>query len=175
MKIFTTDFDLIAGFYQMGGYHTLNLKTNLINVAQCKSFKEIVPKISKLSNPRSTGIFDVTSCLGVYLYEKWHLIVQLLEQNHACGDLTDVFLHCSHCCLKTIAIHFRYWWLKVNALAESSNWSELENFAKSKKTSPIGYRPFVEACVAWGNKQEAAKYLTKIASDEKVRCLLSIG
>ncbi|XP_067937076.1 vacuolar protein sorting-associated protein 16 homolog [Watersipora subatra] len=69
----------------------------------------------------------------------------------------------------------RYWWLKVNALAESSNWLELENFSRTKKSSPIGFRPFVEACARWGNHQETAKYLTRIAPDEKVKCLLSIG
>ena len=71
--------------------------------------------------------------------------------------------------------NFRYWWLKANALAESSNWFELENFSKSKKNSPIGYRPFVEACAKWGNKAEAAKYLTRVSPDEKVKCLISIG
>jgi len=63
----------------------------------------------------------------------------------------------------------------VNALAECSNWPELEIFSKSKKSSPIGYRPFVEACAKWGNKAEAAKYLNKVVSDEKVKCLISIG
>ena len=63
----------------------------------------------------------------------------------------------------------------MNALAESGNWPELEQFSKTKKTSPIGYRPFVEACSKWGNNQETSKYLSKIAPDEKVKCLISIG
>ena len=36
-----------------------------------------------------------------------------------------------------VSIH-RFWWLKVEALAEAGEWLELEKFAKSKK-SPIGY------------------------------------
>ena len=40
----------------------------------------------------------------------------------------------------------KFWWLKVRALAKARNWSELEKFSKSKK-SPIGYKPFVDACM----------------------------
>lgn len=32
----------------------------------------------------------------------------------------------------------RFWWLKINALAEREDWEELEKFSKGKK-SPIGY------------------------------------
>jgi len=62
----------------------------------------------------------------------------------------------------------------VTALAEAGNWMELEAFSKSKK-SPIGYRPFTEACYKAGNKAEGHKYLSRVAPDEKVRCLISIG
>ncbi len=37
---------------------------------------------------------------------------------------------------------FRWWWLKLKALAVNKDWEGLETFAKSKK-SPIGYEPFV--------------------------------
>ena len=37
---------------------------------------------------------------------------------------------------------FRFWWIKVKALARNKDWEGLEAFAKSKK-SPIGYEPFV--------------------------------
>lgn len=33
---------------------------------------------------------------------------------------------------------FRFWWWKIEALAKSGQWTELEAMAKSKK-SPIGY------------------------------------
>jgi hypothetical protein len=32
----------------------------------------------------------------------------------------------------------RFWWLKIRALGETKNWTELDKFVKSKK-SPIGY------------------------------------
>jgi len=37
---------------------------------------------------------------------------------------------------------FRFWWIKIKALARNKDWEGLEAFAKSKK-SPIGYEPFV--------------------------------
>jgi len=61
----------------------------------------------------------------------------------------------------------RWWWIKVKALAESSNWGELDRFSKSKK-SPIGYEPFVTECIAKGNRFEAKKYVVKMAPDERV-------
>jgi hypothetical protein len=33
--------------------------------------------------------------------------------------------------------HFRYWWLRINALGESGDWIELEKFSKGKK-APVG-------------------------------------
>ena len=33
---------------------------------------------------------------------------------------------------------FRYWWIRIKALAHKRDWNELEKFSKSKK-SPIGY------------------------------------
>ena len=35
-------------------------------------------------------------------------------------------------------IFFRYWWLRIQCLAEKGMWNELEKFSKSKKC-PIGY------------------------------------
>jgi len=32
---------------------------------------------------------------------------------------------------------FRYWWIKIHALAEIGEWMELEKFSRNKK-SPIG-------------------------------------
>lgn len=51
----------------------------------------------------------------------------------------------------------RFWHTKVRALAQCEDWAGLQAFSKEKK-SPIGYRPFVDACVDAGNKSEAAKY-----------------
>lgn len=75
----------------------------------------------------------------------------------------------------TLAVIARFWWLKVKALAESFKWTELESFSRQKKVSPIGYRPFVEACYNKREKLEGSKYLVKVAPDEKVKCLINIG
>ena len=47
----------------------------------------------------------------------------------------------------------RYWLLKIRALAEAGFWQVLEAFAKEKK-SPVGYRPFVEACLKYGTAEQ---------------------
>lgn len=56
----------------------------------------------------------------------------------------------------------RFWWLRVRALGESGDWEELERFSKEKK-SPIGYAPFAEVCLAHSRKDEALKYIPRIA------------
>ncbi|XP_071444220.1 vacuolar protein sorting-associated protein 16 homolog [Hetaerina americana] len=68
----------------------------------------------------------------------------------------------------------RYWWLKVVSLAELGEWLELEKFSKSKK-SPIGYEPFVDACLNHGKKAEAEKYLPKVREEAKVKYFLKAG
>ncbi|PQQ02881.1 Vacuolar sorting-associated protein 16 [Prunus yedoensis var. nudiflora] len=50
----------------------------------------------------------------------------------------------------------RWYWLKVFALATIRDWDALEKFSKEKRP-PIGYRPFVEACVEADEKGEALK------------------
>ncbi|KAJ8956522.1 hypothetical protein NQ318_019242 [Aromia moschata] len=56
----------------------------------------------------------------------------------------------------------RYWWLKINHLAQSKDWIELEKFSKLKK-SPIGYTPFIDVCLQNDNRQEALKCLEEAA------------
>lgn len=48
----------------------------------------------------------------------------------------------------------KLWYSKMLALAEKQKWDLLRKFAESKK-SPIGYAPFAEACVTFGNIKEA--------------------
>ncbi|XP_059053540.1 vacuolar protein sorting-associated protein 16 homolog [Achroia grisella] len=62
----------------------------------------------------------------------------------------------------------RYWWLRILTLAELNDWDELERFSKSKK-SPIGYEPFVDACLKYMKNDEALKYLPKCRDDIKVK------
>eukprot|EP00762_Andalucia_godoyi_P003514 ANDGO_04278.mRNA.1 Vacuolar protein sorting-associated protein 16 homolog len=57
----------------------------------------------------------------------------------------------------------KFWWIKVKALGVSRNWEGLEKFAKEKK-SPIGYEPFVQVCIANGNRLEGEKYVVRVAN-----------
>ncbi|XP_019620377.1 PREDICTED: vacuolar protein sorting-associated protein 16 homolog isoform X1 [Branchiostoma belcheri] len=68
----------------------------------------------------------------------------------------------------------RFWWLKIQALAEGSDWAELDRFAKSKK-SPIGYEPFIDVCLKHQNRYEANKYVGRIADTGKVKAYIKIG
>ncbi|KAK9730593.1 Vps16, N-terminal region [Popillia japonica] len=40
----------------------------------------------------------------------------------------------------------RYWWLRIQSMADNNSWEDLDQFSKSKK-SPIGYAPFVDVCL----------------------------
>lgn len=51
--------------------------------------------------------------------------------------------------------------MKIGALAEGGFWDVLFAFANEKK-SPVGYRPFVEACLKFEKKEEGARYLSKV-------------
>ncbi|XP_076437329.1 vacuolar protein sorting-associated protein 16 homolog [Babylonia areolata] len=68
----------------------------------------------------------------------------------------------------------RFWWMRVNALAESGDWGELEKLSKSKKP-PIGMEAFVEACMKFYNKQEALKYLPRVSPEHRVRSMVRVG
>lgn len=60
----------------------------------------------------------------------------------------------------------RYYWLKVFALATAKQWDALEKFSKERKP-PIGYKPFVEACIEEEENQEALKYIVKLTNPEE--------
>eukprot|EP00753_Platysulcus_tardus_P012709 PLAT3524.5.p1 GENE.PLAT3524.5~~PLAT3524.5.p1 ORF type:complete len:422 (+),score=114.59 PLAT3524.5:129-1268(+) len=62
----------------------------------------------------------------------------------------------------------RFWHIKIRALAQSGAWAELEAFSRDRK-SPVGYKPFADACIRGDMPGEAAKYVTRI-SDATVRC-----
>lgn len=55
-----------------------------------------------------------------------------------------------------------FWWLRVSGLAEGHEWGELEKLSKEKKLPPIGFEPFVEACIREGRNDEAVKYASKV-------------
>ncbi|MBA0758273.1 hypothetical protein Gotri_021284 [Gossypium trilobum] len=69
----------------------------------------------------------------------------------------------------------RWYWLKVFALATIRDWEALEKFSKEKRP-PIGYRPFVEACIDADEKGEALKYIPKLADlRERAEAYARIG
>ena len=68
----------------------------------------------------------------------------------------------------------RWWWVKVTALADQRMFTELEQFSKQKK-SPIGYMPFLEACVRNNSPENAEKYVPKIPKNQLVEALVKIG
>lgn len=68
----------------------------------------------------------------------------------------------------------RFWFLKINALAEKGDWLEIEKFSKSKK-SPIGYEPFVHICLKHNNNFEAKKYLSRVAPEKKAKVHILMG
>lgn len=69
----------------------------------------------------------------------------------------------------------RWYWLKVFALATIRDWDALEKFSKEKRP-PIGYKPFVEACIDAGEKGEALKYIPKLADPrERAEAYARIG
>ncbi|KAI9501751.1 Vps16, N-terminal region-domain-containing protein [Coemansia spiralis] len=68
----------------------------------------------------------------------------------------------------------RYYWVKLHALVQRRDWAELARLANARK-SPIGYRPFVDECVAALQYQEAAKYIQRCEPGERASMYLRIG
>jgi len=62
----------------------------------------------------------------------------------------------------------KYYWIKIRAYGESSQWTELLTLAKSKK-SPIGIGPFIDQCLKYDEKGQATKYLELLSQEEKLR------
>ena len=62
----------------------------------------------------------------------------------------------------------------IKVFSETHRWAELEKLAKSKK-SPIGYAAFVEACATVGAPEEADRFLSRVESDRRVRCLFLLN
>lgn len=68
----------------------------------------------------------------------------------------------------------RYWWLRIQVLAETYQWDELEKFSKSKK-SPIGFEPFVEVCLKQNKPENARIYLVKCREEKKIKLYIRAG
>ncbi|XP_026193366.1 vacuolar protein sorting-associated protein 16 homolog [Cyclospora cayetanensis] len=69
----------------------------------------------------------------------------------------------------------RYWRCKIDALADGMHFDELQAFAKYR-TSPIGYEPFVEACLRKGNRELALQLTYKVQGAEaRARFFSALG
>ena len=68
----------------------------------------------------------------------------------------------------------RWWRLKVTGLSHARNWSALWELGSARR-SPIGFKPFVDACIAQGAYDEAARYVPKLPPAEAVPVYLQIG
>ncbi|PIA17177.1 vacuolar sorting-associated protein, partial [Coemansia reversa NRRL 1564] len=68
----------------------------------------------------------------------------------------------------------RFYWIKLRALVQRRDWSELARLANARK-SPIGYRPFVDECITALQFQEAARYIPKCDNKDRPLLFLRIG
>jgi hypothetical protein len=69
----------------------------------------------------------------------------------------------------------RMWHVEVSALSRAGCWDELARLV-AKKPPPIGFAPFIEACVQQGNLAEANKYISRLPDyHEQMEWLCNIG
>ena len=71
----------------------------------------------------------------------------------------------------------RLWHLQVKAFAGAGQWEELWRLvAESKKAPPIGYLPFIEACVEQKEMMEAVRYIDRLPDHRtQIEWLCAIG
>ena len=70
----------------------------------------------------------------------------------------------------------RLWHLEVRTLARSKDWPELEKLTSSKKDPPIGFEPFVEACVEQKSYVNAVQYIKRLPdAHHRMEWLCAIG
>ena len=72
----------------------------------------------------------------------------------------------------------QYAFLRIRALAQLRDWPALWAMANEKK-SPVGYRPFAEACIIGGSNVEAKRYvmlkMDKSEYDARMDLLAQLG
>jgi len=119
----------------------------------------------------------------LYLVKQQHELEEQSEDNYSDMSLHDTLykLIATNQAKKAEQLrkHFkvsekRWWWVKVAALSDQRNFTELERLSKSKK-SPVGYMSFVDACVRNNASDEAMKYVSKVQRDKQVAALCKIG
>merc|ERR1712059_378 len=61
----------------------------------------------------------------------------------------------------------KFYWLKLRAYGASGQWAELMTLARSKKTCLLGsFGPFLDVCLAQGEKGQAIKFLPLLYTQE---------
>jgi len=68
----------------------------------------------------------------------------------------------------------RWWRLKLKGLSHAHNWTALWELGSARR-SPIGFKPFADACIEQGASDEAARYAPKLGPAEAVPIWLRIG
>jgi hypothetical protein len=71
----------------------------------------------------------------------------------------------------------KFWWLRIQALVARRDWDALHKLATSKK-SPIGYEPFYSEALRFGNKQNAALYVslcTNLPMERRLQMYIDVG
>jgi len=62
----------------------------------------------------------------------------------------------------------RYWYLKVQAFAESQQWSNLRILSESRTKSPIGFKPFARAAIKGQQTDgEILRYIERASPEEQ--------
>lgn len=56
----------------------------------------------------------------------------------------------------------RMWHTEVVSLSRAGCWDEMAKLVANKRVPPIGFQPFIEACIARNNVAEAAKYIARL-------------
>jgi len=70
----------------------------------------------------------------------------------------------------------RAWHIEVKTLAKDKAWTELFQLVANKKVPPIGFEPFVEACVEEKAYEQAVKYIQRMTDPhEQMEWLCNIG
>ncbi|SPQ96870.1 unnamed protein product (mitochondrion) [Plasmodiophora brassicae] len=70
----------------------------------------------------------------------------------------------------------RFWHIQVQVYARTMQWAALYALVDGRKTPPIGFAPFVEACIANGNLDEAVRYVALLPDTaDRMEWLCNMG
>lgn len=70
----------------------------------------------------------------------------------------------------------RFMHIQVRALAKASRFTDLAVLVRGKKTTPIGWLPFVEACMEQNRPEEACTYIERLEEpSEKMTWYIKLG